>query len=484
MRLALIDLSSIFWSAWHGTAGQDIDAAARVSLDRVRERSDGFDAVVVCCDVGRTWRHEAYPQYKANRPPRDAAAYDQLRRVREQLEADGVPVVSVETFEADDVIATLAAKAPAAGYEVVIHSADKDLCQLVGPTVTMHSTSNGGTVYDAAKVEEKFRVTPSQLGDFLALVGDKSDNVAGLPGCGEVNAARLLNELGSLTNMLEVPDAVTPPKMREALLANRQQVLMARKLVQLRFDVPIDFAEAIKPRDRKVFEGSFEEAPDADETPKKPSSPPPKTNGEAHASALPRPVTGAEETNGTSPAAPSTALVLDRNDPAWMLALEPKGLKQLQWFANQLHESGMYRKFANPQAIQAAILRGRSLGLDMMTSLDVINVIKGKPTLGAMAIVGRCLASGRAEYFEPVESTEALATWVTKRVGRPERRHTYTIEDVRRAGLDKPSEKGEPSNYVKRPKPMLLKQGGVELARMVYPDIVCNLYTPEEMEGV
>lgn len=480
MRLCLVDLSSIFWATWHAVAGQDVDAASRVSLERTRSYVDGYDAVCVCCDVGRTWRHELYPQYKANRPQRDAAAYDQLRRVREQLEADGVPVVSVDGFEADDVIATLACKAPAAGYEVVIVSGDKDLCQLVGPTVTVQSTNNGGTLYTAEKVREKFRVDPSQLGDFLALAGDKSDNVAGLPGCGEVNAARLLNELGSLAAMLEAPDGVTPPKMREALVANRQQVLLARKLVQLRIDVPIDFAEAIAPRERKVvIEGTFEDAPDVDDAPKdRPSSPPPQ-NSNGSGSSLPRPITGATDNSGPTP---STALVLDRNDPSWMLALEPRGLKQLQWFANQLHESGMYRKFANPQAIEAAILRGRSLGLDMMTSLDVINVIKGKPTMGAMAIVGRCLASGKAEYFEPIESSSTAVVWETKRVGRPAKRHSYTIEDAHIAGLDKPSKEGEPSNYIKRPKPMLLKQCAVELARMVYPDVVCNLYDQDEFE--
>lgn len=483
MRLCLVDLSSIYWATWHAVAGQDVDAASRVSLERTRSYVDGYDAVCVCCDVGKTWRHELYSAYKANRPARDAAAYDQLRRVREQLEADGVPVVSVDGFEADDVIATLACKAPANGYEVVVVSGDKDLCQLVGPSVTVQSTNNGGTLYTADKVREKFRVEPHQLGDFLALVGDKSDNVAGLPGCGEVNAARLLNELGSLAAMFETPEGVTPPKMRDTLIANRQQVLLARKLVGLRTDVAIDFAEAIAPRERKVLDGTLEEAPEADEsasdavrheTP--PAPPPANANG---GSALPRAVSGATE-NGASQAA-STAIVLDRNDPAWTLALEPRGLKQLQWFANQLYESGLYRKFANPQAIQAAILRGRSLGLDMMTSLDAISVIKGRPAIGAMAIVGRCLASGKAEYFELIELTETRAIWETKRVGRPAKRHTYSIEDAHLAGLDKPSEKGEPSNYVKRPKPMLSKQCAVELARMVYPDIVSNLYDQDEL---
>lgn len=465
MKLSLIDLSSIFWSSWHATAGKDIDAAARVSLERVQERREGFDAVVVCCDVGKTWRHDLFPQYKANRPPRDAAAYDQLRRVREQLEADGVPVVAVETFEADDVIATLALKAPAAGYDVVIHSADKDLCQLVGPAVTVHSTTNGATVYDAAKVEERFRVQPSQLGDFLALVGDKSDNIPGLPGCGEVNAARLLNELGSLANMLEAPDAVTPPKMREALLAHRQHVLLARKLVTLKHDVPIDFAEAIKPREPKPLDEPVDEKQLGGE--RSPSTPP---------AAMTKVEPERDEQDGPAPA--PGPIVLDKGDPRWSLALEPANAKAAYQFAKALHQSQLYRKFPNADAIFAVILRGRSLGIDMMTALDSMHVVEGKPALAAMTIIGIVLASGKAEYFDLVESTDTSATWETLRKGSRNKpvRMSFTIEDAKRAGLVKSG-----SNWEKRPRPMLRKQAGVELARSVYPDVVSNVYDPDEL---
>jgi 5'-3' exonuclease len=487
MRLALIDLSSIFWSSWHATAGQDIDAAARVSLERVQERREGFDAVVVCCDVGRTWRHDLYPQYKANRPPRDAAAYDQLRRVREQLESDGVPVVFGEGFEADDVIATLAVKAPAAGYDVVIHSADKDLCQLVGPTVTVQSTSNGGTVYDAAKVEEKFRVKPSQLGDFLALVGDKSDNVTGCPGCGEVNAARLLNELGSLANMLEVPDGITPTKMREAIVTNKQQILMARKLVQLRTDVPLDFAECIKPRpSKKVIDAEFEEVPagDPEESPVAATGPVTGKAEGAPAPASDKPAGGASPGNGGGPAVSTAlALVLEKSDPRWAVMLEPRNMAQLVWLAKQLEASQLYRKFPNSNAIMAAIMKGRSLGLDAITALDVVNVVDGKPTLGAMAIVGRCLASGKAEYFDMLETEKTYAVWETKRTGRPPTRLKFDIDEAEARGLCRPSKRtGAPSQYVTQPRTMLRKQCAVELARAVYPDVAANMFDPEELE--
>lgn len=468
MKLALIDLSNIFWSSYHATAGQDVDAAFRVSTERTRAYADGYDAAVVCCDVGRTWRHELYPQYKANRPPRDAAAYDQLRRVREQLEADGIPVVSADGFEADDVIASLAAKAPAAGYEVTIVSGDKDLCQLVGPTVVVQSTSNGGTVYDAEKVREKFRVEPWQLGDFLALVGDKSDNVAGLPGCGEVNAARLLHELNSISNMLEQPEAVTPQKMREAFLANQQQVLLARKLVQLRTDVPIDFAEAIKPREPKPAEEPVDEK-QLDERPSEP----------------PAPLAAAEHQNGATngeaePQAGNGAMVLDRADPRWSMALEPTNAKAAYQFAKALHQSQLYRKFPNADAIFAVILRGRSMGIDMMTALDGFHVIEGKPSMSAMLVVATVLNSGKAEYFELVETTDKHATWETVRRGGRGKpvSLSFSIEDAQRAGLVRNG-----SNWTKYPRAMCRKQAGIELARAVYPDVVSNVYDPDEIEA-
>ena len=223
-RLLLVDLSHVFWSTWHSTAGQDVDAAFRVTLQRVTSLREGFDTVAICCDIGPSWRKALYPEYKAGRPERDPAAYDQLRRLREQFEADGLPVLAVENYEADDIIATLAAKAAGHGYETVIATGDKDLLQLVGGPVTVLSTNNGGGIIGAEQVSEKFGVLPDRLGDWLALVGDKSDNIPGAPGVGAVNAARLLNELGSLENMLAEPSGITPQKMRESIVANADNV--------------------------------------------------------------------------------------------------------------------------------------------------------------------------------------------------------------------------------------------------------------------
>lgn len=494
MKLALIDLSNIFWQSWHATAGQDVDASYRVSLERVTSIREGYDAVCVCCDIGKTWRHDVFPQYKGNRPPRDAAAYDQLRRVREQLEADGVPVVSFETYEADDIIATLACKAPANGYDVEIHSGDKDLCQLVGPSITVISTNNGNTRYDEDKVREKFRVNPAQLGDFLALVGDKSDNIAGCPGCGEVNAARLLTELGSLANMLEMPDAITPPKMRENIVANKQAILLARRLVSLRTDVPLDFEECTAPRakspapeeqvDEKQMGGTDSRpggdvplaasAAGRDGVPEKGAT----QNGSIQASGPTPNPGGSDESPETG--ATSAAIVLDRSDPKWSMALEPRDARGAYQFAVALHKSQLYRKFPNADAIFAVILRGRSMGIDMMTALDGFHVIEGKPSMSAMLVVATVLNSGKAEYFELVETTDQKATWETLRKGGRGKpvALTFSIEDAQRAGLVRNG-----GNWTKYPRAMCRKQAGIELARSVYPDVVCNVYDGDELQA-
>ncbi len=166
-----------------------------------------------------------------------------------------------------------------------------------------------------------------------------------------------------------------------------------------------------------------------------------------------------------------------------MLALEPRNQVMLLSYCKHLAESQLYRKFPNADSIMAVILRGRALGLDMTTSLDVFNIIKGKPTMGAMAIVGLCQSRGVVEFFDPIEiNSETLATWETKRKGsRRTIELTYTIDEAKRAGLLSPSQNGEPSNWVKRPKEMLRKQAAVVLARLVYPDIVANMYDPDEL---
>ncbi len=481
MKLLLLDVSHVFWSSYFASAGSgDADAPYAVTLERISRLGDGFDTKVACCDVGASFRKQLYPEYKAGRPERDQSAYDQLRRVKEQLERDGWPVVGLEGWEADDIIATLVAKAPPEYTEIFIASGDKDLAQLVAESVMIQSTNPNGGILDVARVKEKWGVMPGDMVDYLALVGDKSDNVPGCPGCGPVNAVRLLNELGCLEHMLAVPDGITPAGIRDKFQANRDQIILAKRLVTLSRDVPITFEEATKPPivkpenvappvpDERDDDAPKDVTPARGETANNPGSDPKPVENAARVEDAPGVTTLARRE-------PEMPLILDRADPRWTLALEPRNGKMLWWFCEELHKSGLYRKFMNADSIMAVVLRGRALGLDMTTSLDVFNVIKGRPCMGAMAIVGLVLASGKCEYFDPIETdSETEATWEAKRNGRPPKRLTYRIEDAEKAGLTRPTEKGEQSNWVKRPKPMLRKQAAVELARLLMVTEKCH----------
>lgn len=505
MKLLLIDLSHVYWTRWHATSGQGPDAAFQASYECVQSLRDGHDATIVCCDIGKTWRHALDPTYKANRPERDPAAYDQLRRLTAQLQRDGYPVVAVEGYEADDVIATLAKQAPASGYDVTIATGDKDLLQLVGPTVTVVSTNAGAGSREPRGpdfVQQKFGVSPEQLRDWLALVGDKSDNIKGCPGVGEKTATKLLSDFGTIDGIYKRIEEIDSAPLRQKLTEHRADVERAVELVTLSTGVPITLGDALVVKTPEKA-ATNEECPDDSGITDEIADGPIEPVGTSEDASNPRPVKLALSGGTVSPSgdvgirpdsaplasttsgAASEALVLDKQDPRWSLALEPRGLKQVWWLAEHFHESQLYRKvFQNSDAIAVAILKGRSLGLDMMTSLSVIRVVEGMPTVAALAIVGIVIASGKAEYFEFVEGDERSATWATKRVGSraKEIRHTYTIEEAENAGLTKPSRSGFPSNWIRLPRPMLRKQAGVELARLVYPDVgIVNLYDPDEM---
>jgi DNA polymerase-1 len=150
-----------------------------------------------------------------------------------------VPIVTAEGYEADDVIGTLAKRAAVEGFGVAIVSIDKDFFQLVRDGVRVYDPREDGAWFDASGVAEKFGVQPAQVADVLALVGDTSDNVAGVPGIGKKGAVDLITKFGSLDTLLEKADELKP-KQREALVTHRAAALQSRELVTIRTDVPVD----------------------------------------------------------------------------------------------------------------------------------------------------------------------------------------------------------------------------------------------------
>ncbi len=190
-----------------------------------------------------TFRHEAYPEYKATREKMPDELREQLPRLREVIEAMHIPIIEVPGYEADDALATLARKAADQGIEVYLATGDKDLMQIISPQIKMSNLRRDGTgieIIDPAKVREKMGVPPEQIVDYLALVGDSSDNVPGVPRVGKKTALELLQEFGSLEAILHNSDKIQKKAIRESLQANEQAARLSQKLVTLDLDAPIE----------------------------------------------------------------------------------------------------------------------------------------------------------------------------------------------------------------------------------------------------
>ena len=203
------------------------------------------DYIAIVFDSGHSHRTELYPEYKATREKMPQELRESLPRIRELVEAFGDRVIAVDGWEADDVIGTLAARAVEAGLEAVIVSGDKDFFQLVRPGVHLLNPGRGGlhgvaaNWVDERNAGEKFGVEPGRVVDYLAMVGDSSDNVPGAPGIGPKTARTLLETYGSVEEILEHAEEVKAKRPRESLLANRDQVLLSKDLVTIRTDVEV-----------------------------------------------------------------------------------------------------------------------------------------------------------------------------------------------------------------------------------------------------
>jgi len=190
---------------------------------------------------GRTFRDDLAADYKANRRPMPDELAAQIPMVHAACEALGVPILTSERYEADDVIGTLATKATAAQFDVAIVTGDKDFFQLVHDGIRVFNPKEEGTWYDAPGVKEKFGVAPDQVVDVLALMGDTIDNIKGVPGIGEKGARELIATYGSLENLLANASKVSNKRYREGLLANAESARQSRELARIRIDVPVDF---------------------------------------------------------------------------------------------------------------------------------------------------------------------------------------------------------------------------------------------------
>src|SRR5262245_12514953 len=190
---------------------------------------------------GRTFRDDLAADYKATRKPMPDDLAGQIPLVHRACEALGVPIITQQRYEADDVIGTMAERAAGEGYEVVIVTGDKDFFQLVRDGIRVWNPRDEGTWFDANGVQEKFGVRPDQVVDVLALMGDTIDNVKGVPGIGEKGARELISTYGTLDALLEQAPTITKKNYREALLAHAEEARSSRELLKIRTNVPVPF---------------------------------------------------------------------------------------------------------------------------------------------------------------------------------------------------------------------------------------------------
>ncbi len=492
--IVLIDLSSVLHPIWHMSQGDpDPNHTSVQTVAKVRALASGQPHVAVCCDSGRSFRHEIDPTYKANRPAADATLHHQMALAKETLVTDGFPVWTHRGFEADDLIATATRLAVEMGSEVLVVSSDKDLLQLVGPRVQAKSLTTGA-VLDEQAVREKFGVEPGQVRDYLSLVGDASDNVKGAKGIGPKKAAALLVKHKTIDNLYANLKEIGPadldikPSEAASLSEFESRYPTVRSLIALRDDVPLAFSEVLGeriPKDAEKF-GMEEDNMSPTETAEEPSFVD-LVKGPGPVPAAPDP-----EPSPTVPAPVALAVreeppVIDAVPIEWERQLDPRSMRDAKELAQYVHASRLFSAYGTAQGVLTTVMVGRELGLPAMASLRSIHIVEGRHSLSSSLMVALILRSGLAEFFRPVTDDKGVlacddksATFETLRKGPGNRlvRYTFTIEEAKLAGLVK-----EKSGWAKSPKAMLIARAETGLARLVYPDLMAGLYTPEEIEA-
>jgi DNA polymerase-1 len=214
---------------------------ARKLLSIVKEYKP--DEVAVAFDLGDTWRHSTFTEYKATRDAMPGEMRSQMVRIEEMVRAFNIPIVTYPDYEADDVLGTLSRQAAEAGTNVLILTGDRDMFQLIGERVQILYTPGGPnpttTIYGLAELHERYALTPSQFIDLKALTGDSSDNIPGVPGVGEKTAIKFLKEYGSLENLYDHLDEISGPKTRQNLIDSKPQVDLNKRLVTIVRDLDL-----------------------------------------------------------------------------------------------------------------------------------------------------------------------------------------------------------------------------------------------------
>ncbi len=495
--LALIDVSHIFRSAWAASGDENISKAYEVTMKAIVRiaNSRQYTHTIVCCDAPPYKRADFFPAYKANREAPDHQMIEQMRRVMDRITKMGIKVARAKGYEADDCIATLVRHAEELGWESTIYSADKDLHQLVSAKTRMVSTRDSGTVFDVAKVIEAHGVHPKDMVTFLALCGDKADNVPGVPGVGPKKAAKLIAEFGTLENILA---SSVDGALGEALRANQTQALTSAVLVELDRNVPLVWGELTSPC-RPVVDKPLEPL-ESDDFMNDESTivPLPRAEEVELPTAGDRLVGGAlslQEVPTLVPVAtpanvpangPGVARVED--DEIEGIELRPgltmsRGQFQLlRRLAHYFWQGGLYaRKFQSEAAIFTVMELGVELGMSPQIALNNFEIVDGRPAPGAHYLIARASADPNCEYLEMTEENfeveDPYVTFETKsRASGRVKTFTYRWSDAEKAGVIKGK-----STWNFRPREMMRKTAGSQAARLWYPGACAGLYSMEEL---
>lgn len=474
-RILLIDLSALFHPAWRANENGPVSVAFEGTIGGVRRciaaAGDGA-LVAVCCDGKGNWRKDIYASYKANRDPLPSVFYAEFDKVKQRLRDDGLLLWGVDGFEADDIIAAAAKHAVEQGHFVSIATHDKDMMQLVSQSVNVLSTSTF-EFRDAEAVKGKFGVSPPQMGDWLSLVGDASDNVKGAPGIGPKRAAELLNAYGNLAGVFKAAydlKSDLTPAIRKSLTENGEQIELARKLVTMRTDAPINFDEIYQKRDVKPLVET-EMPHDMSEI---------ETGLEERAEAVGLGLAdNFSQPEGIVHRAEPTSTELVTVE--YSKQLEPRSFANVLTFAKYAFNSRLYQRFASVEAIAMVIVRGRELGYGAGTALEVFHVIEGRPYPFAYLVVAECQKDPNCEYLIPVEFDAKHAVAETKHRGFKEPiRMEYTWDQAVAAKLPREGAKG-PNGWLKNPEDMLVKTVLSKLGRRMYPGRALGLVSLEEI---
>lgn len=467
MKILAVDYNGLFARHALVKGGVDLDKATAGVVAAITTHRQNFDRVALCVDSGKSWRAALWQSYKANREDRGEVYREQLCATLDRLAKDGVcvfkaPALDAGYAEADDVIGSLCEWAKGQ-HDVTILSADKDLLQLVGPGVSYINLMSGSVYSKPEEVAAKMGVVPDRVPDLLALMGDSADNYKLVDGLGPKNAATLLEKCGHALAVFKTEHwdrledreylgpalgqrfkaGVTPDRLRAAL-----------KVATVLRDVPCDFDALLAD---PVFEPLTE---------------------------MPAPPVAPMAERFAEPKPKQTAIV--KAEPVQVdryrlnpFALEPRSARDAWDLAVSLFESRLYPQYANPQQVLAVMMEGRTLGLPGPTALKNAYVVSGRVGWSARLLRGLCLKHSQiCEYFDLIESTPERATAKIKRVLRPELIVQTTRADAEKRGLVRGG-----SKWAQDPLSMCVADVERRGARLVFPDIVAGLWTPEELEA-